>query len=133
MNSRRNPTDWRQLREFRGVDMEGSYVVGWRHEAGLLSIDMDILLTPDHPFYETPRPSQKGCIRAAVIEFPYCRSISRADDKDRPLESEAAVATLEHGAVQSFCVYDDGVYEITGVFGHVVVEAERPVMRLTDT
>ena len=131
MNPRSDSTDWRQLREFRGVDMEASFIVGWHYEAGLLSIDMDILLTPDHPFYEPPRPSQKGCIRAAVIEFPYCRSVSRGGDEAGSLQDLAAVAALEHGAVQSFCVYDDGVYEITGAFGQVVVEAERPVMRLT--
>lgn len=111
--------------------MEASFIVGWHYEAGLLSIDMDILLTPDHPFYEPPRPSQKGCIRTAVIEFPHCRSVSRGGDEAGSVDGEAVVATLEHGAVQSFCVYDDGIYEITGAFGHVVVEAERPVMRLT--
>jgi len=111
--------------------MEASYIVGWHYESGLLSIDMDILLTPEHPFYEKPRPSQKGCIRAAVIEFPYCRSISRTDGEQGSTEGEAIVAALEHGAVRSFCVYDDGVYEIAGAFGQVVVEAERPVMRLT--
>jgi len=131
LSSRRDPADWRQLREFRGVDMEASYIVGWHYESGLLSIDMDILLTPEHPFYEKPRPSQKGCIRAAVIEFPYCRSISRTDGEQGSTEGEAIVAALEHGAVRSFCVYDDGVYEIAGAFGQVVVEAERPVMRLT--
>ena len=32
-------------------------------------VDVDLLLQPDHPFYERPRPAEKVCIRPALIEF----------------------------------------------------------------
>ncbi|MEO1246959.1 MAG: hypothetical protein AAFX56_14855 [Pseudomonadota bacterium] len=130
MNARKDSADWRQLREFRGVDLLASYIVGWQLDADRLEVDIDLQLSAEHPFYETPRPSEKGCIRAAVIEFPGCRSISRRGDDTPAAGIEALVAELGHGAVESFRVYDDGVYEIEGAFGRVVVDAGRPVLRL---
>ena len=70
------PTDWRDLREFAAVDLSRSFVLSWEVESGVLLIDVDLLLTPEHPFYETPRPREKVCIRPAVIEFPFCQRIA---------------------------------------------------------
>lgn len=59
--------DWRMLREFAGVDLTGSFVLTWHMEVDTLFIDSDILLLPEHPFYEKPRPAEKKCIRPAII------------------------------------------------------------------
>ena len=72
MNAESRDIDWRQLREFADVDLEGSFVLSWASEAGALMIDVDVLLLPEHPFYEPPRPAEKQCIRPALIEFPFC-------------------------------------------------------------
>ena len=65
-------TDWRKLREFVAVDLTRSFVLSCDVESETLLIDSDLYLTTAHPFYEKPRPSEKACIRSAVIEFPYC-------------------------------------------------------------
>ena len=56
---------WRDLREFAGVDLAKSFILSWHVEAETLVIDIDLYLEPEHPFYETPRPAEKVCIRAA--------------------------------------------------------------------
>jgi len=60
-------TDWRMLREFAGVDLSRSFVLIWELASETLMIDVDLFLTPEHPFYEKPRPAEKVCIRPAVI------------------------------------------------------------------
>jgi hypothetical protein len=119
--------DWRKLREFADVDLTSSFVLSWAYEAGSLLVDIDLLLLPDHPFYESPRPAEKVCIRPALIEFPFCEAVdAEADGAD----ISATTAGLGGGAITGLRLLTDGHYEITGDFGVVGIEAERPLLRL---
>ena len=122
-------TDWRVLREFTAVDLTQSFVLSWSVEAETLMIDIDLFLTPEHSFFEKPRPAEKVCIRPAVIEFPLC---DRIESDNVPAFTEPAVAASElgQGAIEGFRRLADGRYEISGVFGVVLINAERPIMRL---
>ncbi|MDJ0759786.1 MAG: hypothetical protein QNJ19_10320 [Woeseiaceae bacterium] len=128
MNERIN---WTELREFAGIDLEASYVLSWSMERELLLLDLDVQLLPDHPFYEVPRPSQKVCIRAATIEFPYCESIT-IEGGDGESSPESAVTSLGSGRIDGLSVVADGQYELRGEFGNVQITAERPLLRLKE-
>lgn len=121
--------DWRKLREFGDVDIERSFVLSWNYEAGVVLIDIDLLLLPEHPFYEKPRPAEKVCIRPALIEFPFCEAVEASAV---PGEDDIAtiVAGLALGAITGLRLLADGHYEIRGDFGDVEIEAERPLLRL---
>ena len=121
--------DWRRLREFADVDLEASFVLSWNYEAGTLYIDVDVLLRPDHAFYEEPRPREKVCIRPAIVEFPFCELVV-AGDEERGEDIAAAVDKLGHGAIRGLRLLSDGCYELMGEFGTVRIEAERPLLRL---
>lgn len=121
--------DWRRLREFADVDLEASFILSWQYETATLFIDVDILLLPDHPFYEKPRPKEKICIRPALVEFPFCELV--VIEGEQPGEDIAAtVDKLGHGAITGLRLLSDGCYEIVGEFGTVRIEAERPLLRL---
>jgi hypothetical protein len=129
MSGPEGATDWRKLREFAAIDLTRSFVLAFRVESGTLLVDVDLFLTPEHPFYEKPRPSQKDCIRPAVIEFPYCESITSGgivDDEDLA----TAAGRVGHGGITGFSRLPDGQYEICGKFGKVLIDAERPILRL---
>lgn len=119
---------WQQLREFADVDLMKSFVLSWHTAGETLVIDIDLYLEAEHPFYEKPRPAEKVCIRPACIEFPYCEEL-RADAVDGLKVIEIA-EKLPHGAISDLCVLDDGRYAISGEFGTVSINAERPILRL---
>ena len=123
--------NWTELREFAGVDLEASYVLSWSMERELLLLDLDVQLLPDHPFYEVPRPSQKACIRAATIEFPYCESITVVGE-DGASSPPVLVTRLGLGRIDGLSVIADGQYELHGEFGNVQIIAERPLLRLKE-
>ena len=123
-------TDWTELREFNAVDLTASFVLSWDTESESLLIDLDLYLCPDHAFYEEPRPAEKACFRPALLEFPYCDSIKSDNfSADRKSVSDMAKA-LAHGAISGLRRVGNGVYEITGEFGRVEINAERPILRL---
>ena len=123
-------TDWSEMAEFSAVDLTKSFVLSWGTESESLLIDMDLFLCPEHAFYEKPRPAEKACFQPAFLEFPFCSGIkSGADEGDSQPVSEAAEA-LMHGAISGLIRVGDGHYEITGGFGQVEINAERPILRL---
>ena len=129
MSADNEAVDWRSLREFADIDLTRSFVLSWNFEAETLFVDTDVLLLPDHPFYEKPRPAEKVCIRPALVEFPFCVDI-RVDGSPSGGEISALVSKIGHGAITGLKRRGDGRYEIRGDFGAVVIEAERPILRL---
>jgi hypothetical protein len=122
-------TDWRALREFAGVDLTRSFVLSWEIVAGTLVIDTDLCLTPAHPFYEKPRPAQRDCISAAVIEFPLFAAL-RSDRLADAIDPASALRQIGHGAIKGLSCLADGEYELSGDFGVVLIDAERPLLRI---
>jgi hypothetical protein len=129
MSRKSETVDWRGLREFAAVDLTSSFVLSWYFEADTLFIDTDILLLPDHPFYEKPRPAEKVCIRPAIIEFPFCVGVG-LDGSSGKRDLKSFVGELGQGAITGMQRRADGCYEIRGEFGIVSIEAERPVLKL---
>jgi len=122
-------TDWRELREFRGVELEASYVLGWQVEDDTLVIEVDLCLAPEHPFYEVPRPSEKACIRPAVIEFPGCMAVGPQGSPTAGGPPEAVTA-LGIGRIGGLARVGEGSYRLTGRFGTVDIRAGRPLLKL---
>jgi hypothetical protein len=120
---------WRRLREFAGVDVSRSYVLSWRVDRDALLVDADIALLPEHPFYEPPRRREKACMRAAIIEFPGCVGL---DLEGQPPGGDlrATAGALPAGAIENLERRDEGPYVLTGGFGTVAIDAERPILRL---
>lgn len=121
-------TDWRQLREFTAVDLNQSFILSWHFEFELLVIDIDLLLTEEHPLYENLRPAEKFCIRPAIIEFSFCKKISVDGSTSGSIDELAE--GLGHGAIEGLQRLNDGRCEIIGSFGTVVITSERPLLRL---
>ena len=119
---------WRQLREFAEVDLTQSFVLSWHGEGEMLVVDIDLVLEPEHPFYEKPRPAEKMCIRPAFIEFPYCEELQSAQSGSG--EVAEISGKLGPGAISDLVVLDDGRYAISVEFGTVSIVAERPILRL---
>ena len=122
-------TDWRLLREFAAVELTQSFILSWHVEGAALCIDIDVQLTPDHPFYEEPRPAEKVCIRPALIEFPHAHTIE-ADGVSASQDVSEAITALRLGAISGLRRLADGRYELEGGFGVVLIAAERPILRL---
>jgi hypothetical protein len=128
MSEERDSTDWRRLREFTDVDLTRSFILSWHIESGTLFIDIDLFLRPEHPFYEKPRPAEKICIRPACIEFPYCDGLILDGTEDA--EPVDIADNLRIGAITGLRRLVDARYEISGDFGTVFVNAERPLLKL---
>lgn len=123
-------TDWTGLREFKSVLLTQSFVLSWVLNSDSLLLDLDLCLSPEHPFYEKPRPSEKKCIRPAVIEFPSCSSVSVNTASRNTARIGDVVQSLGAGAIDGFRRTGEGIYEVNGSFGTIQISAERPILRI---
>jgi hypothetical protein len=110
-----------------GIRISESYVLSWSTEAESLIIDADLLLTPDHPAFEEPRPAEKQCYRPAWVEFPWCTAV-RALNRNGP--AAEVIRLLGDGKIRSLQAAGDGNWELAGEFGTVVIHSEAPMVRL---
>ena len=120
-------TDWRELREFKAIELTKSYILAWSVESGSLLIDVDLCLGPDHAFYEEPRPAEKACYHPAWIDFPRCETATDSVTQGHLADS---VQNLRPGQISNLMRTGEGRYELRGEFGTVVIRAERPMVRL---
>lgn len=125
--------DWRDLREFKGVDLSESFVLSWLLRDEILRIDIDLCLLPDHVFYESPRPAESECYRPAVLQFPACTSLRRHGDSDAAQETADVAASLGHGKITRFSRVSNGRYELHGRFGKVEITADRPILNISES
>jgi hypothetical protein len=120
-------TAWKDLREFKGIDLTRSYVLAWTIDAGSLLVDVDLCLFAEHAFYEEPRPSEKACYRPALLEFPCCEMATDSATHCRLADS---VQKLRPGKISDLVRTGEGRYQISGEFGTIIIQAERPMVRL---
>ncbi len=122
-------TNWTEFREFATVDLEQSFVVAWETDGESLMIDLDVVLRPEHAFYEEPRPAEGACFRPAVIEFPLCTQVTVPGKGGNDKVTEA-IESLKSGRIAGLKRTGNGHYAICGEFGTVDIVAERPLLRL---
>ena len=125
--------DWRDLREFRGVALNESFVLSWRLNGQSLLLDIDLSLLPSHVFYESPRPAERACYRPALLEFPACTILRRCGNGDDAQAGSAFAASLGHGKISDLRRVADGRYVISGRFGDIEIASERPVLSIKET
>jgi hypothetical protein len=128
-------TDWRNLREFKGIDLTRSFLLSWEVARSTLRLDVDLYILPDHPHYEKPRPSEKACFLAGHIDFPDCTQVvGDAAVSDGSSSESIADSTLHLGGgkISAMTRTGEGEYVICGDFGQVAIHGDRPMVRLKD-
>jgi len=125
-------TGWTKLREFKAVDLASSYALSWHMTGHALVIDLDLCLTAEHPFYVAPRRLRQDCVQPALLEFPHCSRLSRADAPVRAGDPAEIALGMRPGRIHGLQLVDDGHYEMSGDFGSVRIQSERPILRLGD-
>lgn len=121
---------WEAFREFRGIDLEASFLLSATMTGDMLKLEVDLVLTPDHALFEKPRPAQKACVRAGIVEFPYLDSLSIDENSIDSADVAPSLALLQPGKIASLEVTGEGNYLLTGEFGTVAFESGRPVLHI---
>ncbi len=115
--------------EFAGVDLEDSWVLGWRFDApaGRLTIEVEASLWPGHPAYVPPPAGEHTCYRRATLTFEGVTSVSGLRTQSEVPGHRNPDGTRDYGSFDAL-EGADGVFRLAGEMGDVTVRAA--VLRL---
>jgi hypothetical protein len=77
-----------ELPELTDIVLEESYVLGVTALPGQVTFDVEFVLTPDHPSYVPPPPSENECFRRGTLRLFGVRRLTW-DDQGRPPATDA--------------------------------------------
>jgi hypothetical protein len=109
-----------ELPGLANIVLEESYVLDVRATPGELFVDVDFVLTADHPGYVAPPPSEVECYRRGSIRFRGVESL-RWEGQGRPPARDAS-GERDYGSIDSLG-WERDHYELSGDFGEIGLRA----------
>ena len=118
--------DYAQLDGFANVYLEDSFVLEIKATPGLLVLEVELVLTPQHPAYHPPAPGEQHCYARARIEFPNVRNLMWADQGTPPAVD--ASGAKDFGGIDAL-FWNGSVFHVEGDWGAIDVASAPPVVR----
>src|SRR5438094_9384182 len=102
-----------------GVDWQDTFVLAWRMERDRLVFNVLASLSPGHPAYAPPPPSDWTCYRAAELIFDGTRQVTGLKEMEKVRPTVDPDGTADYGNIDSLSRDDDGTFMLSGDFGEV--------------
>ncbi|MFF4358473.1 hypothetical protein [Streptomyces sp. NPDC001604] len=119
--------DYAQLDGFANFYLEDSFVLEVKATPGSLVLEVELVLTPQHPAYHPPAPGEQHCYARATIEFPKVRNLMWADQGTPPAVD--ASGAKDFGGIDAL-FWNGSVFHVEGDWGAIDVASAPPVVRL---
>ena len=118
-SSRSAMRPYTEIEEFSSYYLEDSYALGITARLGTLDVELDIVLTPEHPEYSAHHPGEQHCYRRGHLRF---RNVSCLHwDAQGMVPARDATGEPDLGCVDSWLVEDGIRHLIVGDFGRITV------------
>lgn len=112
--------EWRELEVFKGIDLNDSFVLDWRHESGRLIFELEASIWPESIYYKKPKESEFTCYLNATLVFNNISNVIGLKRKSVVNSSVDPDCSVDYGNIDSFRVTNEG-FQISGDFGFVNV------------
>lgn len=119
--------EYPQLDGFENVYLEDSFVLGIEATPARLALDVELVLTPQHPAYHPPAPGEQNCYVRATIEFQNVRHLVWAGQGTPPAVD--AAGDKDYGGIDAL-LWDGSVFHLEGDWGAIDVASATPAIRL---
>lgn len=127
-----NEDDWRDMEIFRGIDLNDSFVLGWKQEPAEVVFEIEASVWPDSPFYRTPKADEYTCYRRAWLAFRGCNSIAGLRPMSEAKSTTDSDGTTDYGNIDSLS-QTGSTFRIYGEFGEVEIEGGRFTLEFNET
>ncbi|MGI5377901.1 hypothetical protein ACQEV2_27375 [Streptomyces sp. CA-251387] len=119
--------EYPQLAGFENLYLEDSFVLGIEATPARLALEVELVLTPQHPSYHPPGADEQNCYARAVIEFQNVRDLSWTGQGTPPALD--ASGDKDYGGIDTL-FWNGSVFHLEGDWGVIEVASAGPVVRL---
>lgn len=113
--------DWTELEQFRGIDLNDSFILGWRLEGQCVIFELEASIWPESEYYIPPKPGEYTCYRRATLAFKnVTECVGLPSMKSAPKSADAA-ERIDFGNIDSLQALNDA-FSVSGDFGTVNIK-----------
>ncbi|MEQ3723899.1 hypothetical protein [Alcanivorax sp.] len=113
--------EWTELKLFQGIDLNDSFVLGWRHEGWNVIFDIEASIWPSSEHYMTPKANEYTCYRRATLAFENISECVGLLPMASAPKSTDEVGEIDFGNIDSLFLLEDG-FEVSGDFGNLSIK-----------
>jgi hypothetical protein len=119
--------DYHSLAGFEHVYLEDSYVLAVTAEPATVTINLELVLTTDHPAYQPPGDGEQHHLQPADIIFTRVTSLTWVDQGEPPATD--ATGQIDYGGIDT--LHREGITTaLEGDFGRLRIDSPAPTLRL---
>jgi len=112
--------NWKELKEFSGIDLNDSFVLSWNHDCNNLVFELVASIWPDSKHYEQPKNNEYTCYKPAKLSFNNFVVLSGLLEMSDVTPFTDADNEKDYGNIDSLVSNDSG-YTVEGEFGEVSI------------
>lgn len=113
--------DWTEVEIFRGIDLNDSFILAWRHENRNVTFELEASIWPASRYYRPAKPGEYTCYRRATLAFENVIECVGLPSMDSAPKSSDAAGETDYGNIDSLLILDDG-FSVSGDFGTVNIQ-----------
>ena len=113
--------DWTELKLFKGIDLNDSFVLNWTHIDDQLTFELEASVWPESLYYSTPKANEYTCYRKAVLKFANTQKISGLNSMDSVQSTTDLDGSKDYGNIDTLCQTESG-FNLSGDFGSVTIQ-----------
>ena len=110
--------NWTQIELFKGIDLNDSFVLGWAHEYGQLSFELEASIWPDSKYYSKPQNGEYTCYRKAALKFMNVQSLNDLKSIESVSSKTDPDGSTDYGNIETLSQTENG-FDLSGDFGSV--------------
>jgi len=61
--------DWKEFKEFKGIDLNDSFVIEWSSSNNELTFKLEASIWPESEYYQKPNSNEYTCYKTAELKF----------------------------------------------------------------
>jgi hypothetical protein len=112
--------DWTELKLFKGIDLNDSFVLNWTSKNNFIVFDLEASIWPESSYYLKPKENEFTCYRKATLTFTDVTKFKGLLNKESVKPSTDLDGTKDYGEIESLSKTNSG-FNIVGDFGNVII------------
>lgn len=112
--------DWTELSEFKGIDLNDSFVLSWNQTNDKVEINLEASIWPQSAYYSKPKSNEYTCYRRATLTILGAVEVTGLLPMDAVKPTIDPDGTEDYGNIDSLRQSSNG-YSIAGEFGIVQI------------
>ena len=115
---------WKDLEAFENIDLQDSFVIGWKNSDETFFIDMEVSIWPGHKDYEKPKKDEYTCYKKGRLIFRSPQNVKGLLNINDVTPNKVLPEEIPDYDTVDDLEIGDTEFHLVGAFGDVTLSAK---------